>query len=88
MSNESAIRALSLEWGNKKIKSLLIGDRGRTAYKIIQSCGELTSSDFAEAQGISVQHASVVLARIYRQGYVSRLEVLSKTGGCEWVYRP
>ena len=86
MSDESAIRGLSLEWGNKKIKSLLISDQGRKAYKLITRDKEVTSSEFSLSEGISVQHASVVLARIYRQGYVDRFERIALTGGCEWVY--
>jgi len=86
MSDESAIRGLSLDWGNKKIKSLLISDQGRKAYKFIRKNREVTSGSFSLSEGISVQHASVVLSRIYRQGYVDRFERIALTGGYEWVY--
>jgi len=86
MGDESAIRALSLEWGNKKVKSLLISNQGRDGYTLIHKNKELTSSEFSAAKGISVQHASVVLARIYRQGYVGRYQRIADTGGAEWVY--
>ena len=86
MSEESAVRGLSLEWGNKKIKSLLISDQGRKGYRLILKDKELSSSEFSLSENISAQHASIVLAKIYRQGYVDRFQRTALTGGFEWVY--
>lgn len=46
------------------------------------------SRDIADRMGISIQNASTQLKRLARSGYVSRHEVISKTGGIEFEYLP
>lgn len=80
------IRAASLAGKNKEIKALLISDQGFLVYKFVSSKGEATARSVAEKFGIGIQHASGVLAKLYRQQYLRRDSELQESGGYEWVY--
>lgn len=80
------IRNASLAGKNKEIKSLLISDQGLLVYKFVASKNEATARDVAEELGLSIQHASGVLAKLYRQQYLRRDSEPQESGGYEWVY--
>ncbi len=77
---------MSLAGKNKEIKELLISDFNRKVYFVIRDEREVTASEIAFKFDIGIQHASGSLRKMYKQGYIRRLEQPQESGGFEWVY--
>ena len=88
MLDECAIRSMSLGGNNKRIRGLLISKQGLIAYRFIFDKREATTRDVSEYLCISIQHASVMLDKLYKQQYLRRDQYKQESGGYEWNYYP
>ena len=82
------IRSLSIQGKNEEIKALLLSEQSREVYRFVFDERESTAAEVAAKFNLSVQHASTILARLWRQIYLRRYQRSHKTGGREWVYHP
>ena len=82
----SEIRRMSLAGYNKQIKSLLISKQGKEAYQYIRDKREVTTRQVADHFDISIQHASTMLDKLYKQLYLRRDQLIQESGGHEWRY--
>ena len=81
-----AIRRMSLEGNNKEIKKLLISEQGKKVWRWVMDERKAKTSDVAKEFKLTTQHASGVLNKLNKQGYLSRFEQQQESGGKEWVY--
>ena len=84
--DESVIRKISLDGNNKAIRKLLISEQGKKVWRFVMDERKATTSDVMKEFRLSVQHASGILNKLYRQGYLSRYGRQQESGGKEWVY--
>ena len=48
--------------------------------------GHNTTRALTKKLGASVQSVSATLDRIYKKGYLNRVEAVQESGGIEWIY--
>lgn len=65
------------------VACLKLGDQQVEAFHLVRK-GKRTTPDIAKALDISTQHASKLLADLYKIGYLSRRRSQDPTGG--WMY--
>lgn len=80
------IRVWSLSGANEPIKKLLISDQGKQIFDFVKKQTSATSAEVGREFGLSVQHASIVLNRLWCQGYLSRKQSAHESGGQVYVY--
>ena len=88
MNPKDVIREMSLAGENDEIRKLLLSDRSRNILRWIIEKREASTSQVAYEFNISVQHASGMLRKMYKQLYLRRYELPQESGGYEWVYHP
>lgn len=88
MEHSETIRSLSIQGKNNEIKALLLSDQSRDVYRFVFDEREATAAQVAEKFDLSIQHASGMLAKMWRQMYLRRSEQAQESGGYEWVYYP
>lgn len=69
----------------KRIKELMLSTGDYLVISHVKA-GDNTSAAIARELGITIQNASNRLLRLYRLGYLTRQEVLQKSGGYEWKF--
>lgn len=84
--NESEIRK-AIIYENEDVRYLIISAHAAKLMKRIIKWGTITTSEFSERSEISIQNASSQLKALFNKGYLLRKEVISKTGGIEYVYK-
>ena len=70
--HSDAIRNLSLAGKNKEIRSLLISPEGLKVFEVLKEKREATSKQIAEVLDMQSTHVSVILVKLYKQGYIRR----------------
>jgi len=86
MIDECAIRSMSIQGYNDEIRKLLMTKQEREIYMYIGLVKESTSEKIASYFYLSSQHASGILSKLYKKGYLRRLEQPQESGGYEWRY--
>lgn len=84
--NAQVIRELSLLGKNKEIKKLLISEQGKKVWRFVMDERKATTADVSRELRLSIPHASGILNKLFRQGYLDRFEQPQESGGKEWVY--
>lgn len=70
-----------------ELKRLMITDRQRNIMLFLGDGGKL-SADVAQEFDISIYSASNTLTRLYKAGWIKRVNVLDPTGGDMYKYHP
>ena len=83
---ESDIRKLVLDGKGEKIRALLLTSNQIELVKMVNKAGTLRASLLSHLQGGSIQNASAQLNRLYRAGYLNRLDTSASSGGIEYTY--
>jgi predicted transcriptional regulator len=68
------------------IKALMLTEQETVIYNKIRGAAALGSVDISRLLGITIQHASNALKRIYDKGYTLKIVESSETGGHEHKY--
>lgn len=71
------------------IREKLLSDRELELFNDVKFQEEdgMTSSFLSLHWSVSVQHASTVLKKLYKKGYLKRTNQSAESGGDEYVYR-
>ena len=86
--NMCDVRNMSLAGKNKEIRAILISKQGLDIYRFIFDKREATTREVADHFGISIQHASTTLDKLFKQLYLRRDQHTHKSGGKEYNYFP
>jgi predicted transcriptional regulator len=73
--NIERVKSLNISWHQKVILLTVNKEQG------------VTSSTLSEIMQIPVESTSTKLKRLYEKGYLSRAEVVSDSGGIEYIYK-
>ncbi len=68
------------------VKSLLLTHNDVDLLKYIRKELRVTPGKLAGYRDVNVNNASTKLKKLFEQGYLSRVEVKSSSGGVEYVY--
>lgn len=83
---EKMIRRLVLEGKTPEIRSLLLCRSQKKLIDKILESGEITAKQISDADGRSIQNASMKLSALYKKGYLTRDIETHESGGIEYVY--
>ncbi len=84
--NEQKIRKAIIN-ENEDVRYLMISNHAAKLMKWIIDSGSVTSAEFSEGAEISIQNASRQLNALYNKNYLTRKEVISESGGIEYIYK-
>lgn len=87
LSLEHEIRCWVMGGKSDIVRMLLLTTNQIELIKKVGRMDLFTASQLSESEGLSIQHASSKLNRLYQGGYLERLTTSSKSGGIEYVYR-
>jgi transcription initiation factor IIE alpha subunit len=72
-ADEMAVRRVVVEQGARKVQSLIPAPDMLTVYKKVHKHGAVTSKDISELTGFNTHYSSVLLSRLCKAGYLSRM---------------